>query len=482
MKKFNKNNFSASFKTRAFRVGSYSVAATVVFIAIVVIVNLLAGALPDRWVEFDTSDQQLYTLSQQTNEMVGSLEKEVTVYWLVRSGYEDPSIENLLGRYTDLSGNFKVVKKDPDLYPTFANTYVETFNENGLIVTCGDRFRYVDYYDIFTIDEYAYYYQGKQIWTFSGEIALTGAVDFVISEDLPKLYLLSGHGEEAIPESFATALEHENIETASLTLLADAAVPEDADGVLIFAPKSDLSADEKAILEQYLAQGGKMLMFTDLLPEGSRLTNLESIAAPYGVTPVEGMVMEGTQGNYAMDRPFCLLPELSNHSITAPLKEGGYRVVLFPAYGLQVETDTPEGVYVSKLLTTTKSSYSKVDGMAITTYEKEENDIDGPFALSVSVADTNTGAGLIWTTSSKLLNDNNNALVSGGNLDLFLNMVNYLCEEEDAGLSIRAKNLTSDLLTLDSGTIATFSLLLIVVLPLGYLAAGIVVWYRRKRK
>lgn len=481
MKLFNTKKVAASFKTRSFRVGSYSVAATLVFIAIAVVINILAGALPAGWMEFDTTSNQMFTMSQQTEEMISGLEEEVTVYWLARNTYEDVNVETLLDKYADLSSNFKVVQKDPDLYPSFATNYVEKFNENSLIVTCGDRYRYVDYYEIFVLDEYSYYYNGVESWSFSGEQALTSAVDFVISEDLPKLYLLSGHGESALAESFAAAVESENIETESLTLLSTGAVPEDADGVMINSPQSDISAEEKQLLEDYLAGGGKLLVFTDLL-NGTRLTNLEAVMGAYGVTLNEGLVVEADQSYYAMERPFCLLPALGNHSVSAPLTENGYRVLMFPAQGLTVAQDTPEGVYVSKLLTTSDSAYSKVAGMNLTTYEKEDGDIEGPFALSVSIADSNTGAGIIWTASSSMLTDNTNTLVSGGNQDLFLNMVNYLCEPEGGGISIRAKSLATEYLSLDSATIAAFSLMLIVVLPVGYLVAGIVVWYRRKRK
>ena len=111
---------ASSFKTRSFRVGTYTVAATGVVIAIAIVVNILASALPSSWMEFDTSANKLFTLSEQTEQIVSSLDKEVTVYWIVRSGYEDTYLNTLLSKYDDLSDNLKVVQKDPDIYPTFA--------------------------------------------------------------------------------------------------------------------------------------------------------------------------------------------------------------------------------------------------------------------------------------------------------------------------------------------------------------------------
>ncbi|MFQ9915323.1 MAG: hypothetical protein ACLRWQ_01920 [Flavonifractor plautii] len=55
--------------------------------------------------------------------VVNALEQDVTIYWIVQSGEEDAVIENLLGKYESLSDHITVVKKNPDVYPTFAEQY-----------------------------------------------------------------------------------------------------------------------------------------------------------------------------------------------------------------------------------------------------------------------------------------------------------------------------------------------------------------------
>lgn len=59
-----------------------------------------------------------------------------------------------------------------------------------------------------------------------------------MTEDLPKLYLLEGHGEAELPQSFTEQIEKANIETETLSLLTVDAVPEDADAVMIYSPSS----------------------------------------------------------------------------------------------------------------------------------------------------------------------------------------------------------------------------------------------------
>lgn len=145
----------------------------------------------------------------------------MTLYWVVQSGEEDAVVENLLSKYESLSGHIQVVKKNPDVYPTFAQQYTdEEVPNNSIIVECGDRSRFISYHDIYIQDMYAS--------SFDGEGAITSAIDYVVREELPQVYLLEGHGEAAFPDTFRDQIEKDNLETQTLSLLTADAVPEDA--------------------------------------------------------------------------------------------------------------------------------------------------------------------------------------------------------------------------------------------------------------
>lgn len=476
-------NIAASFKTRSFRVGGYSVAATVIVIAIAIVVNLLSGALPTKWPQFDLSANQLYSISEQTELLVGSLEQEVSIYWIVQSGSEDSTVEAMLNNYADLSDCIHVEKKDPNVYPTFVQQYTsDSVSNNSLVVVCGERYRYVDYYDIYTYDYSSYYYDGTYDVSYTGEGALTSAIDYVISEDLPKIYTLTGHGESTLAATFSDAIEQENIDTAQLSLLSLEAVPEDADCVLIYAPQSDIASEELEMLRAYLQSGGKLMLITDPLQDGSTLTNLEALMADYGVSANQGIVIEGSQNYYAFGYPYNLLPDYGSHDITSPLSTGGYYVLLSVAQGLTVSDTLPEGIEVTELLTTSEDAYSKPAGYDLTTYDKEEGDIDGPFALAVAIEDSNTGSNIVWISSGGLLDESANTQVSGGNLDLFLNSLSWMVETEDSGISIHAKSLSMEYLTIDSAAASSLTVLFVGIIPVAYLAVGIFIFVRRKRK
>lgn len=485
MPKLNLAKLGASFKTRSFRVGSYSVAATVIVVAMAVVVNMLCAALPTKYTQIDTTSTQLFTISDQTEKLAASLDTDVTIYWITRSGYEDSYIGSLLNRYEGLSSHIKVVKKDPDVYPTFVQQYVsDGVNNNSLIVVSGDRYRYVDYYDIYVYDYdyYTYYYYGEYEVSFDGESALTSAIDYCVSQDLPKVYSLTGHGESSLSTTFSDAVSKENIAVTDLSLITENAVPEDADCVFIYAPQSDISDEELAILRDYLAAGGGMILVTDPLEDGSSLANLEALMADYGVTAAEGLVIEGSQNYYAYGTPYYLLPGYGSHEIVEPLEENGYYVLLPIAQGLSVSADLPDGVAVTELLTTSSSAFSKLAGYGLTTYEKEDGDIAGPFSLAVAIQDENAESSIVWVSSASLLDDSLNSKVSGGNLDLFLNALSWICEPEANSYSIHAKTLETEYLTIDSGTASLLSVLVVGIIPAAVLVTGVVVYFRRKRR
>ena len=221
----------------AFRGGSYSLIISAVVLALLVVANVFASALPSAMTKYDISSTKLYSVTSNTKVVVNALEQDVTIYWIVQSGKEDDIIENLLSKYETLSGHIKVVKKNPDVFPTFTEQYTnETVQNNSLIVECGDRSRFIGYDDIYIqeADVYSYSYNTS----FDGEGAITSAIDYVVSEELPQLYMLEGHGEAELPATFSEQIEKENIEVSSFSLLTVDSVPEEADCVLIYAPLS----------------------------------------------------------------------------------------------------------------------------------------------------------------------------------------------------------------------------------------------------
>lgn len=455
--------------------GGYSLVLTAIVLAILLVLNILVSSLPTTLTKYDMSATQLYSITSNTKVVVNALEEDVTIYWVVQSGEEDDVIENLLAKYESLSDHIQVVKKNPDVYPTFTQQYTdETVSNNSLIVECGERSRYVPYEDIYIsdLDVYTYTYNNS----FDGEGAITSAIDYVVSEELPKLYFLEGHGEAELPSGFTEQIEKENMETDTLSLLTVDAIPEDADCLVIYAPTSDISTEERDMLADYTQNGGKLLVMAGPT-EDDPLTNLYTLLEEYGVKTVEGIVVEQDREHYAIGYPYLVMPEMFSNDITDPLVEESYYPIFSISQGLTTDESTSSAV--TALLTTSDTSFSKTAGYDLTTYEKEEGDTDGPFVLGVTI-DTGNDGQMVWFSSSDFLTDACNAYSSGANLDLAMNALADLIGEREA-IAIRSKSLDYNYLTISDSVASLLKTVMIGVCPLVYLGIGIVVVVRRKQ-
>ena len=460
----------------ALRGGAYSITISAVVLAILIVVNIFASALPTAMTRYDISSTKLYSITSNTKVVVNALEQDVTIYWVVQSGAEDEVIENLLGKYDSLSGHIQVVKKNPDVYPTFAEQYTdEAVQNNSLIVECGDRSRFIGYDDIYVqeADLYSYSYNTS----FDGEGAITSAIDYVTSEELPQVYLLEGHGEADLPASFAGQLEKENLETNSLSLQTVDEIPADADCVVIYNPSSDISQEERDLLADYAAQGGRLFVSAGPTEDGI-LENLCSLLADYGVEANEGIVVESDREHYSFQGPAALLPDLNSSAITDSLIEEHYYPVMPVSLGLTVTGDRGSGT-VTELLTTSDTAYSKLAGYGMADYEKEEGDLDGPFTLAVSI-DTAGAGRIVWFTSAYFLEDSYNAVSSGANVNLGMNALSSLIGEREA-IAIRSKSLNYNYLTISDSAASLLKITLTGVFPLAYLGAGVWVVLKRRR-
>ena len=460
----------------ALRGGAYALTITVVVLALLLLANVFAAALPASWTKFDISAAKLYSITSNTKVVVNAQKEDVTIYWIVQSGEEDDVIENLLDKYESLSEHLQVIKKNPDVYPTFAAQYTdETVQNNSLVVECGEKSRYIDIDDIYTgeLNPYTGTYSATD---FDGEGAITSAIDYVVSDELPRLYLLEGHGEKELPAGFSGQIEKENMETVQLSLLTADEIPKDAACIVIYSPASDISQEEQKMLEEYTAQGGKLLVMAGPTEDGT-LENLYGLLSEYGVTPNEGIVIEGDREYYAFRAPYVLLPDLASHEITDPLIEENYRPILPIAQGLTVSgTDSA----VTSLLITSDDSFSKAAGYTLDTYEREEGDTDGPFTVAVSVETGGEGK-IVWFASSEFLEEMYNAYASGANVDIAMNALSYLVGETEA-VAIRSKSLNYSYLTISESTASLLKVIMIGLCPSLYLTAGIVVVLRRRRR
>lgn len=516
--------------------GSYSLAWTAAIIAIIIVVNLIAGELPSRLTSFDMTQNQYYSLTDQSVELLRNLTEDVTIYELTQDGTGDAMTENLLEQYTGYSGHIRVEQQDIVQNPNFASNYTDqTLEAGSLIVVCGDVSRVISASDLY---EYSYnsYYQATQSG-FDGEGQITSAIAYVTSDDIPKLYVLEGHGEWELSSDLTDQIEKENIEVESLSLLSQSAVPEDAAAIMINSPSTDLSAEEAQMILTYLQNGGKAFITSTYTEED--MPNFRSILEYYGVSTRTGVVVEGDSSYYYPQSALYLLPEIESTNLTTSLT-GGNRYVIMPiSQGIDTLDSARDTLNITSLLTTTSSSYEKADAANMTTLEQEDGDAQGPFSIGVyitetlneeetetetdeeteaaesteqaeeSAAETETETAvseetaeqetssasedgetaeetaaetkIAYFSSGYIMDEQMDAAVSGGNYELVMNCISDLVDHESS-VSIPVKSLEVTYLTLPAASVNWWSIMLVAVVPIAVAAVGGVIWYRRRKR
>lgn len=463
-----------------FIAGTWSAFAAVIVIVIAVVANLIVGSLPTTATQIDLTGDSLYSLSDQTKRIAASLDKDVSLYLLASTGSEDATIVRFLNNYASLSDHIYAEAVDPSVKPTFLKSYdLETamLYQNSVLVDCEGRYRLVGYDEIYvtdySMDYYSYSYDTTT--TFAGESAITNAIHYVTSDNLPKVYILSGHGEAEVSEDFEAMIKQDNMECETLSLLSLESMPEDAAALLINAPASDLGDDETELLISWLQSGGNVVLLTDYIEEG-KMPNLLKVTEAMGLTVQSGIVIEGNRDMRVSRYPHYILPDMTDHEITDALIEGGY-YILTPIAQPIVETDSAAGD-ITWLLTTSDDAYAKLAAMDMTTTEKEDGDTDGPFHVG---AVSENGGKLVWFSSASMLTDYVDRTVAGGNSNLILNAFNWMGGQEES-ISIRAKSLDEDGLTVPESSSGFWSIVMIGVIPAVLLCAGVIIYIRRKRR
>lgn len=477
-----KKKFKETINKKYLKNGSYSAAITVIFIAIIIVINLIVGKLSSKYTQFDISEQKLYSIGEQTAEMLKDLDKDVTIYQVAQSGSEDENISKLLQRYEDESDHVKVELKDPVVNPKFVSEYTtDNLSSNSLIVVCGDRNKIVNYNNIYesSIDYNTYSYQTTG---FDGEGQITSAIAYVTSEDLPILYTLEGHGEATLDSTIKEDIEKANMEIKSLNLLTEGSVPEDADCLLIESPTSDISEDERDAILEYLENGGKAMIFSDYT--GNKLENFSAIMENYGVTTADGIVFEGDSQHYAMQMPYYLVPTINSAETVSDVASGGYYVLAPYAQGIQKLEDVRDTVTIESLLTTSDSAYSKTN-MNSDTLEKESDDVSGPFDLGVSITETlddDKETKIVYYSTANLLESQVNQMVSGGNEQLIMSSLKWMTDtEENTSVSIPSKSMEVSYLTLTAYDASFWKICTIGLIPGVFLVAGFLIWLKRRK-
>lgn len=469
--------------SKRFQGGAYATAVSVIVIAIVIIFNLMFKKL-----EFtiDLTEDRKFTLTEETITMLSELEDEITFYYLIQNGDSVGMFDNILSQYVKYGDTIKIVEKDPVSNPKFASKYTDENVEQYSIIVVNEtngRSRYVPYSDIL-IEEYGIDYETYQYYSeitgLDMEGQLNSAIGYVTSEDLPTVYVASGHGMQEPGTDVVSELEKANFRVMtgeeSLDLLATQEIPADCDVLLITTPESDFTEEEVTMLKNYMDRGGKIIFSVSYL--NAEHPNLSGFMAEYGMELSDGLIFEG-DSRYYMQAPYLILPSAKFHEVTTELSNSKYLIAQYATPIYLKETEN-ENITQTAILTTSDSAYEKkVDAQSM---YKEEGDAGGSFNIGVHVEDAATGAEMTVYSCYYMFPNAYAGNSTFANIDLLIDNINVLADAETNTVTVRTIDLASEtMLMLTDAQSNMWGLWTVILLPLAFLSVGVFrVVYRKK--
>lgn len=482
MKEKIKNIFNSTSAT--WKNGSYSVGLIVLVIAIVIVINMIAGQLPESIRNIDISDNRIYEISDTSREILKDLDQDVTFTVFAEKSSTDDMIKTFLDKYTSLSDKISVEWVNPVLHPSELTE--NNVSEDTILVSCKEtgKTTTVAFSDILVTDEYSYYTTGTSSATeFDGEGQLTGAVNYVTSDSQKKIYYTTGHGESSFSSSVTDLLDKSNMTEEELNLIMTGEIPEDCDLLFMYSPVTDITEDEQALLKDYIAHGGKV--YITLPSEKKEETpNLDALLTSYGMTPADGYIADMSrnyQGNY-----YYIFPQISAYDEMA---EGlsSNMVLLINAHGLTITDPETDTITVSSFMDTSDQGYavtedSQTEGTyslgAVATQTLSAEDTAEEDTSGDSEEELEEGRLTVVAADSLIDPQITDAFSTLENLDLFMNTISANFDDVQ-NVAIEAKSLQVTYNTMQHAGV--ISLFLIIGIPLIILVFGFVQWWKRRK-
>lgn len=482
MKEKIKNIFNSTSAT--WKNGSYSVGLIVLVIAIVIVINMIAGQLPESIRNIDISDNRIYEISDTSREILKDLDQDVTFTVFAEKSSTDDMIKTFLDKYTSLSDKISVEWVDPVLHPSELTE--NNVSEDTILVSCKEtgKTTTVAFSDILVTDEYSYYTTGTSSATeFDGEGQLTGAVNYVTSDSQKKIYYTTGHGESSFSSSVTDLLDKSNMTEEELNLIMTGEIPEDCNLLFMYSPVTDITEDEQALLKDYIAHGGKV--YITLPSEKKEETpNLDALLTSYGMTPADGYIADMSrnyQGNY-----YYIFPQISAYDEMA---EGlsSNMVLLINAHGLTITDPETDTITVSSFMDTSDQGYavtedSQTEGTyslgAVATQTLSAEDTAEEDTSGDSEEELEEGRLTVVAADSLIDPQITDAFSTLENLDLFMNTISANFDDVQ-NVAIEAKSLQVTYNTMQHAGV--ISLFLIIGIPLIILVFGFVQWWKRRK-
>ena len=307
-------------KSKRLKYGSVALIFTVIFIAIVILINAILTALDSKFGLYaDITGEQRYDISETTFELIGNIQDNIEIIFcndrdkliendmmsmivMLSEKYES-EFPNISVRYLNIDRNLSEAR-------TLAKATTETkLNRTHVIIRSAntEKARIVMKNSFFTLnfDGRSYYYYG-----FNGERRFTESILMLANSSDDKVAIITGHGEN---EDLATLAEvlmgagYDETEQVKVNLATED-IPENTRLVIINNPQRDFlgydsansgNTDEINKLNKYLQNYGNLLVLID--NETGDLPELSEFLAEWGISYISGLVVVDPDNSISPD-------------------------------------------------------------------------------------------------------------------------------------------------------------------------------------
>jgi len=470
-----------AFSKREARFSAMSIVSIAAVLAILIGVNYLVIRRDKQW---DLTATKSFTLSDETVKVLNKLNNPVKI-----RVYDQP---NGFQRFRDSLGPCELTSKNISVEYVDADRQPARVKEDNVLN-----------YGTVVVD-----YQGRKEHVMSErEQEITNALVKVSTGRTVKAYFIEGHGEKSSTgvertgySSALDVLKRDNYGVDKLVLAQNPEVPKDASVIIIAGPTADYLPPEIDAIRKYLRGGGKALFMLDPVIGNTMhpVPNLEGLLKEWGVAMGHDVVLD-VSGVGQMLGTDASVPVVTPPYPSHPVTKDFTLLTAYPlAQSVSGQASANPNETVQNMLQTSDRSWSESDvksllGGGKVSFDEKSGDRKGPITIGLTLSedakDAPAPSGAAGSTPGKpqtriaVIGDSDfasNAVVGvQGNSDLFVNINNWLTQQEDLiSIHPRAEDDRRIALTADQQRrLAWMSLLLIPGLVLG---AGVYNWAQRR--
>lgn len=428
---------------------------------LLVAVGLMAYLALDTRKQWDIAQNARHTLSEASRNVLKQLPGEVTI--TAYATKEDPrlgDVRKLISEFVSLYQNVK-----PDLRLKFIDPVAQpkTTREAGIQAN----------------GEMVISYQGRsEHLTTLNEQALTNLLMRLARSHTRLVMFLDGHDERSLTGianhdlgEFGKQLIQKGFKVNSLNLAIAQDVPKNVSLLVITQPQVDLLPGEVAKLKHYLEKGGNLLWLIDPEP----LHGLQPLAEFMGLTLNAGTVIDPAAQQLNAPPTWAMGASYGPHDITRNFN----LITVFP-YARQIAYNEPKEWHITPLVEAATRGWVETGNPDNNIAFDQKLDTPGPVTIAAVLerqVEDKAQRVVVVGSGSFLANT---FLGNGGNLDLGINMINWLASDENL-ISVQPKATIDSSLTLSKAWTIIIAFGFLIVLPLAFLSVAGFIWWRRRK-